>query len=173
SALWCHYNWGYYGGGYGWRGGGPVTINVVNYNRFNRTNLAAGQNHWQFDAAHPGTVQFQNASLRQQFREPKNFQTFQNSRRTPQGNLQGWQGQFHIQGNQGNALQGNQGKFQGNGGQFNGKFQGNALQGNKSLGGSGTGNGKFNANTNVNSNAVQGNKSLGGSGTGNGKFNAN
>jgi uncharacterized protein DUF3300 len=134
SALWCHYNWGWHGGyGYGWRGGGPVTINVVNYNRFNRTNLAAGQNHWQFDAAHRGSVGFQNASLRQQFGGTNNLQK-------SQGKFQG-------------SLQGNQGKFQGNGGQFNGKFQGNALQGNKSLGGTGSGNTKFNSNANVNTNA--------------------
>lgn len=137
SALWCHYNWGYYGGGYGWRGGGPVTINVVNYNRFNRTNLAAGQNHWQFDAAHRGSVGFQNAALRQQFGGTNNLQK-------SQGTFQG-------------SLQGNQGKFQGNGGQFNGKLQGNTLQGNtlqgnKSLGGTGTGNTKFNTNANANVN---------------------
>jgi hypothetical protein len=40
SALWCHYNWGWHGG---WAGGGPVTINVFNYNRFNHANLAPGQ----------------------------------------------------------------------------------------------------------------------------------
>src|SRR5215472_11985521 len=144
SALWCHYNWGYYGGGYGWRGGGPVTINVNNYNRFNRTNFVAERNGfsgWRFDAAHRGTVGFQNASLRQQFGEPKNFQNFQNSRGTLQGNLQGSQGEFHIQGNQGNPLQGNQGNaLQGNqgktleGNQGNKTLegnQGNALQGNQ------------------------------------------
>src|SRR6516162_6383370 len=126
AALWCHYNWGWHGG---WAGGGPVTVNVYNYNQFNRTNFVAqpGGNHWQFEAAHRGTVQFQNATLRQQFGEPKNFQNFQRTGALP-GNLQGTQqatqGQFHIQGNQGNALQGNQGKtFQGN--------QGNALQGNQ------------------------------------------
>src|SRR4029077_8757088 len=132
SALWCHYNWGGgYGYGGGWRGGGPVTINVVQYNRFNRTNFVAERNgfaDWRFDAAHRGAAGFQSAALRQQFGEPRNFQNFQNSRGTLQGNLQGTQqgtqGQFHIQGNQGNALQGNQGKtFQGN--------QGNALQGNQ------------------------------------------
>ena len=54
SALWCHYNWG---GGYGYGGGGwhgPVTINVVQYNQFNRTNIVAernGTSNWQFDAA--------------------------------------------------------------------------------------------------------------------------
>jgi Protein of unknown function (DUF3300) len=119
SALWSHYNWGWHGG---WAGGGPVTINVVNYNRFNRTNFVAERNgfsNWRFDAAHRGTVQFQNATLRQQFGEPKNFQNFQGARGTFQGNLQGTQqgtpGQFHIQGNQGNVLQGNQGKtFQSN-----------------------------------------------------------
>ena len=163
SALWCHYNWGYYGGGYGWRGGGPVTINVVNYNRFNRTNFVAERNGfsgWRFDAAHRGTVGFQNASLRQQFGEPKNFQNFQNSRGTLQGNLQGSQGQFHIQGNQGNPLQGNQGKTlqgnQGNALQGNqGKIQGN--QGNKTFQGNQSftrgGNGNANTNANVNSNA--------------------
>ena len=184
SALWCRYNWGYYGGGYGWRGGGPVTINVVNYNRFNRTNFVAERNGfsgWRFDAAHRGTVGFQNASLRQQFGEPKNFQNFQNSRGTLQGNLQGSQGQFHIQGNQGNplqgnqgktlqgnqgnALQGNQGKIQGNQGKIQGN-QGNALQGNqgKIQGDQGNktfqgnqsftrgGNANANTNANVNSN---------------------
>jgi hypothetical protein len=128
AALWCHYNWGWHGG---WGGGGPVTINVVNYNRFNRTNLVAGPNgnHWQFEAAHRGTVGFQNAALRQQFGEPRNFENFQRGRGTLQGNLQGPQGQFHIQGNQGNALQGTQGRtfehktFQGN--------QGNPSQGNQ------------------------------------------
>jgi hypothetical protein len=60
SALWCHYNWH----------GGGVSINVVRYNQFNRTNLVAGRNgfaNWQFNAAHRGTVGFQNAALRQQF----------------------------------------------------------------------------------------------------------
>src|SRR5262252_7810411 len=89
SALWCHYNWGWHGG---WAGGGPVTVNVYNYNQFNRTNFVAqpGGNHWQFEAAHRGTVQFQNASLRQQFGEPKNFQNFQRTG-TLQGNPQGTQ----------------------------------------------------------------------------------
>src|SRR5215469_5311805 len=67
SALWCHYNWGWHGG---WAGGGPVSINVVNYNRFNRTNFVAERNglsNWHFDAAHRGSVGFQNAALRQQF----------------------------------------------------------------------------------------------------------
>jgi Protein of unknown function (DUF3300) len=145
SALWCHYNWGGYGGGYGggyygWRGGGPVTINVVNYNRFNRTNIVAergGNANWHFDAAHRGSVGFQNAALRQQFGEPRNFQNFQRTGTLP-SNLQGTQ-------------QGNQ--FHGNQGQFNGKFQGNALQGNQSPGGSGPGNAKFNPNANLNPNA--------------------
>jgi hypothetical protein len=60
SALWCHYNWH----------GGGVSINVVRFNQFNRTNIVAGRNgftNWQFNAAHRGTVGFQNASLRQQF----------------------------------------------------------------------------------------------------------
>jgi hypothetical protein len=131
AALWSHYNWGWHGG---WHGGGPVTINVVNYNRFNRTNLVAGQNHWQFDAAHRGSAGFQNAALRQQFGEPRNFQNFQRTG-TIQGNVQGTQqgtqGQFHIQGNQGNALQGNQLR-----------------------GGTGTLNTKLNTNPNVNTNAT-------------------
>src|SRR5262249_25574416 len=171
SALWCHYNWGgYYGGG--WHGGGPVTINVTQYNQFNRTNFAAqpGGNHWQFEAAHRGTVQFQNASLRQQFGDPKNFQekNFSGTHGTLQGNLQGTQqgpqGQFHIQGNQGNSLQGNQGKtfqgnqgktFQGNQGKTFQGNQGNTQQGNQSRGGTGPLNTKLNtnANANVNTNA--------------------
>jgi hypothetical protein len=108
SALWCHYNWGYYGG---WHGGGPVTINVVNYNRFNHTNLVAGQNHWQFDSVHRGSAQFQSAALRQQFGNPKNFQNFQRTgtiQGNPQGTQLGNQGQFHTQGAQGTTQQGNQ-----------------------------------------------------------------
>jgi hypothetical protein len=67
------------------------------------------------------------ASLRQQFGTPRNFEekNFQGTRGTLQGNLQGSQGQFHIQGNQGNALQGNQSRG---------------------------GNPKFNTNANINSN---------------------
>ena len=64
SALWCHYNWH----------GGGVSINVARYNQFNRTNLVAGRNgfaSWQFNAAHRGTVGFQNAALRQQFGGPQ------------------------------------------------------------------------------------------------------
>ena len=119
SALWCHYNWGWHGG---WAGGGPVSINVVNYNRFNRTNFIAernGFNNWHFDAAHRGSVGFQNAALRQQFQSGRgpfqgSVQGSQGQFHTPQGaqgqfhTPQGAQGQFHIQGNQGNTLQGNQ-----------------------------------------------------------------
>ncbi len=138
SALWCHYNWGYYGG---WRGGGPVTINVVNYNRFNRTNFVAGQNHWQFDAAHRGSAQFQNAALRQQFGEPRNFQNFQRTGTLP-ANLQGTQQGTHtfqntLQGTQQLHIQSN---------------QGTTLQGNQSRGGTGPLNTKLNTNTNVNTN---------------------
>jgi len=143
SALWCHYNWGWHGG---WAGGGPVSINVVQYNRFNRTNFVAGPNgnHWQFDAAHRGSVGFQNAALRQQFGEPRNFQNFQSGRGTIQGNLQqGSQGQFHIQGNQGNTLQGNQGKT----------FQGNTLRGNQGKTFQGNTNANVNTNAHVNTNA--------------------
>jgi hypothetical protein len=67
SALWCHYNWH----------GGGVSINVVRFNQFNRTNIVAGRNgftNWQFNAAHRGTVGFQNASLRQQFGGPHGLQ---------------------------------------------------------------------------------------------------
>jgi hypothetical protein len=63
AALWSHYNWA----------GGGVSVNVARYNQFNRTNLAAGPggfNNWQFNAAHRGTVGFQNATLRQQYRGP-------------------------------------------------------------------------------------------------------
>ncbi len=141
SALWCHYNWGWYGGGYGyagWRGGGPVTINVVQFNQFNRTNFVAERNgfsNWQFEAAHRGTVQFQNAALRQQFGEPKNFQNFQ--RAALQGNLQGTPGQLH-------------GNLQGN---FQGSVQGKTLQGNQPPGGTGPLNSKLNTAPNLNTNA--------------------
>jgi hypothetical protein len=145
SALWCHYNWGWHGGGgYGWRGGGPVTINVVNYNRFNRTNFVAERNgfaNWHFDAAHRGNAGFQNATLRQQFGGPNNLQKSQG---TFQGSLQG--NQFRGTGSQ---FQGNQGKFQGNQGN-QGKFQGN---GSLTPGTTGLGNAKINPNANVNTNA--------------------
>ena len=90
SALWCHYNWGWHGGGWG----GPVTINVNHYNQFNRTNFVAERNglsNWHFDAAHRGTVGFQNATLRQQFGGSTNLQRSQG---TFQSSLQGAQGQF-------------------------------------------------------------------------------
>jgi Protein of unknown function (DUF3300) len=156
SALWCHYNWGYHGGGgYGWRGGGPVTINVVNYNRFNRTNLVAGQNHWQFDAAHRGSVGFKNAALRQQFGEPRNFQekNFPGTRGTFQGNLQGTQqgtqGQFHIQGNQSNTLQGNQSRAP-----LNTKLNTNpSINTNTNTNTRGNTNANVNTNTHLNTNA--------------------
>src|SRR5215472_8572702 len=87
----------------------------------------------------PVTVQFQNASLRQQFGEPKNFQNFQRTGTLP-GNLQGTQqgtpGQLH-------------GNLQGN---LQGNVQGKTLQGNQSPGGTGS-NTKFNNNANVNTNA--------------------
>ena len=76
AALWCHYNWG----------GGGVAINVARYNQFNRTNLAAtggGFSKWQFNAAHRGTVGFQNATLRQQYGSSVTRGTFQS---TLQGN---------------------------------------------------------------------------------------
>jgi len=141
SALWCHYNWGWHGG---WAGGGPVSINVVNYNRFNRTNFVAernGFNNWHFDAAHRGSVGFQNAALRQQF---------QSGRGPFQGSVQGSQGQFHTpQGAQGqfHTPQGAQGQFhiQGN--------QGNTLQGNQPRGRTGASNANVNTNAHVNTNA--------------------
>jgi len=131
SALWCHYNWGSGWGG-GW--GGPVTINVVRYNQFNRTNFVADRNgfsNWQFNAAHRGTVGFQNATLRQQFSGPN---ALQGTRGTFQGNLQGTQ--------------------QGTQGQIHGTFQGNhTFQGNQSLLHGGTGPLNTKSNTNVNTNA--------------------
>src|SRR6516225_9577030 len=144
SALWCHYNWG---GGYGYGGGGwhgPVTINVVQYNQFNRTNIVAernGTSNWQFDAAHRGTVQFQNATLRQQVGDPKNFQNFQGTHGTFQGTSQG-----NLQGTQ----QGMPGQLHGN---LQGNVQGNTQQGNQSRGGMGPPNTKLNTNANVNTTA--------------------
>ena len=135
SALWCHYNWGWHGG---WGGGGPVSINVVNYNRFNHTNFVGGPNgnHWQFDAAHRGSVGFQNAALRQQFQSGRG--PFQGSGQGSQGQFHtlSTQGQFHTQGNQGNALQGNQPR--GGTGPLNTKLNTNA---------------NVNTNTHVNTNA--------------------
>src|SRR6516225_1667195 len=147
SALWCHYNWG---GGYGYGGGGwhgPVTINVVQYNQFNRTNIVAEGNstsNWQFDAAHRGTVQFQNATLRQQVGDPKNFQNFQGTHGTFQGTSQG-----NLQGTQ----QGTPGQLHGNlQGNVQGNVQGNTQQGNQSRGGTGPLNTHVNTNANVNAN---------------------
>ena len=104
GALWAHYNWGWHGG---WAGGGPVSINVVNYNRFNHANLAPGQNHWQFDAAHRGSVGFHNVALRQQFQSGRG--PFQGSGQGSPGQFHtlSTQGQFHTPGTQGNALPGN------------------------------------------------------------------
>ena len=80
SALWCHYNWH----------GGGVSINVVQFNQFNHTNIVASRNgfaNWQFNAAHRGTVGFQNASLRQQFGGPQGIHGPLNG--GMQGGLQG------------------------------------------------------------------------------------
>jgi hypothetical protein len=83
AALWSHYNWG----------GGGVSINVARYNQFNHTNLAAtggGFSHWQFNAAHRGTVGFQNAKLRQQFDTTATHGTLSTATHgTFQGTLQG------------------------------------------------------------------------------------
>src|SRR5215469_1299531 len=111
SALWCHYNWGWHGGGWyggGWHGGGPVTINVNRYNQFNRTNIVADRNgfsNWQFNAAHRGTVGYQNAALRQQFGGTNLHGPQGNFQHTLQGSQGGLQGNLHgpLQGSQGNA----------------------------------------------------------------------
>jgi Protein of unknown function (DUF3300) len=83
AALWSHYNWG----------GGGVSINVARYNEFNHTNLAAtagGLSHWQFNAAHRGTVGFQNAKLREQFGTTATHGTLSTAPHgTFQGTLQG------------------------------------------------------------------------------------
>jgi len=161
SALWCHYNWGWHGG---WAGGGPVSINVVNYNRFNHTNFVAGPNgnHWQFNAAHRGTVGFQNAALRQQFGGSNNLQRSQG---TFQGSLQGAQGQFHS----------NQGQFRGN--QSNARVNTNAntnrnLNSNRSANSNrnvGVGNPNRSGNFMRNAGLAQGGRGGGGGGGGGGK----
>src|SRR5262252_8834876 len=144
SALWCHYNWGWHGGGwYGgaWHGGGPVTINVNQYNQFNRTNIVADRNgfsNWQFNAAHRGTVGFQNAALRQQFGGT---------------NLHGPQGNFQhtLQGSQG-GLQGNLHGPLGNANvNTNTKFNTNANV-NRNANANGNTNAKLDSNANVNRN---------------------
>src|SRR5581483_8595712 len=90
---------------------------------------------------HRGSVQFQNAALRQQFGEPRNFQNFQRTGTLP-ANLQGTQQGTHtfqntLQGTQQLHIQSN---------------QGTTLQGNQSRGGTGPLNTKLNTNTNVNTN---------------------
>jgi Protein of unknown function (DUF3300) len=146
SALWCHYNWGG-GWGSGWGGGwgSPVTINVTQYNQFNRTNIVAGSNgvaNWQFNPAHRGTVGFQSATLRQQFGGPT---TVQGAQSTLRSSLQGTQGALH------GALQGNQdalhGTLQGNEGALRGLPQGNHLP--LTRGGTGPVNANVNTNANI------------------------
>src|SRR6516164_3429561 len=140
SALWCHYNWGWHGGGWyggGWHGGGPVTINVNRYNQFNRTNIVADRNgfsNWQFNAAHRGTVGFQNAALRQQFGGTNLHGPQGNFQHTLQGSQGGLQGNLH------GPLQGSQGGLQGN---LHGPLQGNTNVNTNT---------KFNTNANVNRN---------------------
>src|SRR6516164_4340625 len=140
SALWCHYNWGWHGGGwYGgaWHGGGPVTINVNRYNQFNRTNIVADRNgfsNWQFNAAHRGTVGYQNAALRQQFGGTNLHGPQGNFQHTLQGSQGGLQGNLH------GPLQGSQGGLQGN---LHGPLQGNTNVNTNT---------KFNTNANVNRN---------------------
>jgi hypothetical protein len=146
SALWCHYNWGGgWGSGWGGRWGSPVTINVTQYNQFNRTNIVAGSNgvaNWQFNPAHRGTVGFQSATLRQQFGGPT---TVQGAQSTLRSSLQGTQGALH------GALQGNQdalhGTLQGNQGALRGLPQGNHLP--LTRGGTGPVNANVNTNANI------------------------
>jgi hypothetical protein len=59
AALWAHYNWE----------SRHVDINVVNYNRFNRTNIVnnAASMTWQHDPAHRGNIPYGNAALQQKF----------------------------------------------------------------------------------------------------------
>jgi hypothetical protein len=59
AALWAHYNWE----------SRHVDINVVNYNRFNRTNIVnnAANQTWQHDPAHRGNIPYGNAALQQKF----------------------------------------------------------------------------------------------------------
>jgi hypothetical protein len=59
AAIWARYSW------YSRR----VTVNVVNYNRFNRVTLAnANVNHnWKHDPAHRGSLSYSTPKLQQQF----------------------------------------------------------------------------------------------------------
>ena len=59
AALWAHYNWE----------SRHVDINVVNYNRFNRTNLinSAANQTWQHNPLHRGNIPYNNPALQQKF----------------------------------------------------------------------------------------------------------
>jgi Protein of unknown function (DUF3300) len=59
AALWAHYNWE----------SRHVDINVVNYNKFNRTNIVnnAANQTWQHDPLHRGNIPYSNAALQQRF----------------------------------------------------------------------------------------------------------
>ena len=59
AALWAHYNWE----------SRHVDINVVNYNRFNHTNIVnnAASQTWQHDPLHRGNIPYNNAALQQKF----------------------------------------------------------------------------------------------------------
>jgi hypothetical protein len=59
AALWAHYNWE----------SRHVDINVVNYNRFNHTNIAnsAANQTWQHDPLHRGNIPYSNPVLQTKF----------------------------------------------------------------------------------------------------------
>jgi Protein of unknown function (DUF3300) len=59
AALWAHYNWE----------SRHVDINVVNYNKFNHTNIVnnAANLTWQHDPLHRGNIPYNNAALQQKF----------------------------------------------------------------------------------------------------------
>jgi hypothetical protein len=59
TALWAHYNWE----------SRHVDINVVNYNKFNHTNIVnnAANQTWQHDPRHRGNIPYGNATLQQKF----------------------------------------------------------------------------------------------------------
>jgi hypothetical protein len=59
AALWAHYNWESH----------HVDINVVNYNKFNHTNLAniPASQTWQHNPLHRGNIPYNNPALQQKF----------------------------------------------------------------------------------------------------------
>jgi Protein of unknown function (DUF3300) len=56
-ALWAHYNWE----------SRHVDINIVNYNKFNHTNISAANQVWQHDPLHRGNIPYNNAALQSKF----------------------------------------------------------------------------------------------------------